>query len=113
MIPSSYLLPWAVYVAAGVAFCAFWWRATSGIGQDPGRRLLRGLAIVLIFTPWFAGDSPEHFAPALLVLVFELLIVDTSLGARAALALGTAMAFMLIGLAVTWWLLRHRRRGGR
>jgi hypothetical protein len=96
----EYTIAWTVYVVAGVMFCLFWWKMTSLLNHAGWRDLLRGIVLVVIYTPWFAGDPREHFAPATLVVLMDLLLGSTENGLAASLALLIATALMLAALIV-------------
>ncbi len=94
----EYVLGWAVYVVAGIGCCVIWWKITSFIGQRGWRELLRGVVIVVIFTPWYPGDSPEFFAPAIVVLLMDLLLEGAKAGMKGGIALLFSSFVMLLVL---------------
>lgn len=104
----QYIVAWTVYVAAGVGWCLVWWRLTGFIGSRGVREILRGLAIVLIFTPWYAGESPEFYAPAIVVLLLDLMLEGARSGMKGGIVLLIATFFMLLVLTVRQ--LRRSRR---
>ena len=79
---NEYVVAWLVYFLAGLGCCLFWWKLTSWIKNRGWRDLLRGLAVVIIFTPWYAGDSPEFYAPAIVVLMMDLLLEGARSGMK-------------------------------
>jgi hypothetical protein len=96
----EYLVAWTIYVVGGIGCCVVWWKITSHIGNRLLREFLRGLAVVVIFTPWFATDSTEFYAPAIVVLLMDVMLT----GAGGGLAGGMALLFtgflMLLVLAL-------------
>ncbi|MCB1647078.1 MAG: hypothetical protein KDI36_16575, partial [Pseudomonadales bacterium] len=64
--------------------------------------------LVLIFTPWYAGDTPEFYAPAIFVLGMDLLLEGAKSGMKGGLALLVATFLMLLVLT-TRLLLRRRK----
>ena len=83
---------------------------------------MRGLAVVLIFTPWFAGEgvtgegltgegatgeTSEFYAPAILVLLFDILLEGTKNGIKGGVALLVATFSMLLVITVRQYL-RHK-----
>ena len=76
---NQYLLAWLTYFFAAVGCCLFWWKVTSFIKNAGWRDLLRGVALVVLFTPWYAGESPEFYAPAIVVLLMDLLLEAKSI----------------------------------
>lgn len=89
-----------IYLFAAIGFCAFWWRLTAALRHGGWRDLLRGIAVVLIFTPWYVSDAHIYYAPALMVVAMDLLVGSSPNGLAAALALLLATAVMLIALIV-------------
>ncbi len=64
------------------------------------RDVLRGTTVVLIFTPWYAGESPEFYAPAIVVLLMDLLLEGAKSGLKGGFALLVASFIMLAGLSI-------------
>ncbi len=96
----EYQIAWGAYLLAGLAFSLYWWRVTRGIGHAGWRDLLRGVSLVLMFTPWYASDAHENFAPAVMVAVLDLLFGSADNGLAASLALLMSTAVMLVVLLV-------------
>jgi hypothetical protein len=94
----QYQLAWSVYITSGLLFCAFWWKLTSNLDHEGWRDLFRGIALVLIFTPWFAGESHETYAPAVMVVCMDLLLGSSDNGLAASLALLIVTALTLVTL---------------
>ena len=92
---NDYLIGWTVYVLAGIGCSVVWWRITSALSHRGWRDLFRGIAIVLIFTPWYAGDTPEFYAPAIVVLLMDLLLEGAKSGLKGGVALLVATFLML------------------
>ncbi|HJN52477.1 MAG: hypothetical protein QGI68_03360 [Pseudomonadales bacterium] len=103
----DYLIAWMVYLLAGAGCCLVWWRLTRGLTSKSLRDLLRGVAVVLIFTPWFAGDSDEFLAPAIVVLLFDLLLAGVKNGLQGGLIL-LSMLFVMVLFLTVKLLLRKR-----
>ncbi|MCB1691369.1 MAG: hypothetical protein KDI19_01325 [Pseudomonadales bacterium] len=96
----QYVIAWAVYLLAGMGCCVVWWKMTSIIGNRAVREMLRGFAIVLIFTPWYAGDTPEFYAPAVVVLLMDVLLAGTASGLKGGVVLLFTTFSMLVVLTV-------------
>jgi hypothetical protein len=106
---NQYLLAWLTYFFAAVGCCLFWWKVTSFIKNAGWRDLLRGVALVVLFTPWYAGESPEFYAPAIVVLLMDLLLEGAKSGMKGGVALLFALFAMLLILTIRQ-LRRHRSR---
>ncbi|MBD3647368.1 MAG: hypothetical protein HUJ31_07960 [Pseudomonadales bacterium] len=96
----EYAVAWTVYVLAGIGCMVVWWKITSRISPRALRDFLRGTAIVITFTPWYAGQSPEFFAPAIVVLLMDILLEGTKSGVKGGVVLLIGMLFMLAVLIV-------------
>ena len=106
---NEYLLVWAVYALAGVGCCIVWWKITASLSNQGWRDLARGLVLVLIYTPWYADESHEFYAPAFMVLVMDLLLEGAKGGLQGGLILLCSLFVMLLGLTLR--LLFGRRSG--
>ena len=92
--------PWSVYIVSGLIFSLFWWKVTRLVAHRGWRELLRGISLVVIYTPWFTSEAHEHLAPAIVVVLIDLLLgaSDNGLAGSLALLLSTAgMVVLLIG----------------
>lgn len=101
---SEYWIAWLIYGVAGLGCCAFWWKITSFLRHRGWRDLLRGLALVVIFTPWYAGDSAEFYAPAFVVLLLDLLLEGAKSGMKGGIALLLSTFMMLMIITVRQYL---------
>jgi len=99
-LSAEYLIAWSVYFLAAVGCCIVWWKITSFVASRSWRELLRGVAVVLAFTPWYAGDTPEFWAPAIVVLLMDLLLEGTASGLKGGVALLVATFLMLLVLTI-------------
>lgn len=103
----EYVVAWTIYVVAGIGCSVVWWKITSAIRSRGWREILRGLVVVLVFTPWYAGESPEFFAPAVVVLLMDVMLEGTRSGMKGGVVLLFATFVML--LVLTARELRRRR----
>lgn len=94
----EYAIAWSVYILAGLGFCLFWWKVTSSVSHDGWRDLFRGIALVMMYTPWYSDETHEHFAPAIVVAFMDFLVGGSDNGLAASLALLVATALMLTAL---------------
>ena len=96
----DYLIAWLLYLLAGVGCCLVWWRMTRGLVHMGLRDLLRGFVVVLIFTPWYAGESQEFLAPAVVVLLFDLFLEGARSGMTGGVVLLSMMFVLLLFLTI-------------
>lgn len=92
----------------GLMFCLFLWKLTSGLKHAGWRDLLRGICLVIIFTPWFISEAHEHLAPAAMIVVMDLLLGSSTNGLAGSLALLLSSALMLV-LLIARGLVGRRR----
>jgi hypothetical protein len=94
------VIAWSIYIFSGLIFSVFWWKVTRLVAHRGWRELLRGISLVVIYTPWFTNEAHEHLAPAMVVVLIDLLLgaSDNGLAGSLALLLSTAgMVVLLIG----------------
>ena len=96
----EYVYAWIIYLVAGAGCCVVWWKLTTWIKHPGLRDLARGMAIVLIFTPWYVGDSPEFYAPAVVIMLMSLFLEGSMTGLRGGIVLLFATFLMLVVLTV-------------
>ena len=106
----EYLLAWAVYTFSGIGCAWVWWKLTASIQNRGWQDLLRGLVIVLIFTPWFAGDDLRIYAPAFLILAMDLLLEGAEGGLQGGVALMFSSFLMFLVLSIRLYLYRRPQR---
>ena len=81
--------------------------ADVGHAKPGGRDVLRGIVLVLIFTPWYTGDDIRIYAPAFLILAMDLLLEGAESGLQGGVALMFSSFFVLLVLAVRLYLYRR------
>ena len=96
----EYSIAWAVYLVSGIVFSGIWFRLTRFLKHSGWRDLLRGIALIAIFTPWFTSTTHEHLAPAVIVILMDVLLGSTPNALSGAIALLMSLAAMLIVLIV-------------
>ena len=93
----QYVVAWMVYLVSGLFVCVLWWRLTRPLPKSDWRDLLRGIVVVLLFTPWFATGAHEHYAPALMVALMDRLLESTANGLAAFVMLfGTCLVTLIL-----------------
>ncbi|MBS05231.1 MAG: hypothetical protein CMQ24_21360 [Gammaproteobacteria bacterium] len=95
----EYVVAWIVYALAGGGLTLVWFRITRHVRHSGWRDLLRGLAIVLIFTPW-TPPGTTVYAPATLVLLMGLTFEGTDSSFASGVALLVSAFLMLVVLTI-------------
>jgi len=108
----QYVIAWSVYIGCGLIFSLSWWKVTSLLKHRGWRDLLRGVSLVVIYTPWFTSEAHEHLAPAIVVVLMDLLLGSSDNGLAGSLTLLVATATMLAALIGRRYLTAGRHQGG-
>lgn len=69
--PEDYWYGWLLYIAGGLVFFGCWWYLTAKIRYAPVRLLLRVIAVITMFVPWYANPDMGYLAPAVLIAGME------------------------------------------
>lgn len=108
----QYILAWSLYIGSGLIFSLFWWRITRFVNHRGWRELLRAISLVLIYTPWFTSAAHEHLAPAIVVVLIDLLLGSSDNGLAGSLTLLLASAAMLAALIGRRYFAADPHKGG-
>ena len=77
------------------------WMISSPIRAVRLRRVLRGLVVALIFTPWFSDDTHTYLAPASIMATFEGLLDEQGNWLRAGMPVAaTTLLCVIIALSL-------------
>ena len=107
-IDSNYFLLWCLYIVAGLSFYISLWWLTRSSAIKLLNYSVRGIMAAVIFTPWSANIYGDTLAPALMVLVLDLITIGENSAARAAVPLILAIIIAeLIAIGLCW---KNRRR---
>jgi hypothetical protein len=87
------IIAWSVYIVSGLIFSLFWWKVTRLVAHRGWRELLRGISLVVIYTPWYTSEAHEHL---MVVVLIDLLLGASGNGLAGSLALLLATAGMLV-----------------
>ena len=104
------LVAWIVYLLSGLVFTWVIMVLSRGF-RAWFRDLFLGTAVILIFTPWHFGDTAQHWAPAVLVLLMDLLLEGTESGLHGGVVL-LCMTTVMIGIVLVRMWLRRRKTTG-
>ena len=84
---SNFWLVWFVYIVAGVIFYFLFWVYIKLISSKLLVFALRGFVAALIFTPWFVNIQGSLMAPALMIVVLDLITIGSGETTRAGVPL--------------------------
>lgn len=96
----DYLIGWAIYIAAGMLCYVIFYRFTGVIKFKPLANSLRAVLLAIMFTPWYVSPDADLMAPALMVILLDIIIVGGTSFVRALVPLTLAIiTAIFIGLA--------------
>lgn len=97
----DYLIGWAIYIVAGILCYMIFYRFTGIIRFKPIANMLRAVLLALMFTPWYVSPEEDLMAPALMVMMLDLITKGDTTFVRALVPLVLSLcAAVFIGL--TW-----------
>lgn len=101
-------MAWACYCAFGGVFA---WQlfALTKTWHFLGRLVIRGSFFVLAFTPWTLQEAPGYFAPAVVILLMDLLLKGSANTLEGGLALLIVYLGLVMAVAVYAFLRRRKR----
>jgi len=91
----DYVIGWAVYIACGALCYMIFYRFTGMIRFKPIANSLRAILLAVMFTPWYVSPDSDLLAPALIVILLDMVTVGGTSFVRALVPLT-----MSIGAAV-------------
>lgn len=92
----DYLIGWSIYIAAGIVCYMIFYRFTGKIKYKPVANCLRALLLALMFTPWYIAPDQDLMAPALMVILLDMVTVGGTSFVRALVPLTLALMLALI-----------------
>lgn len=92
----GYLTSWAVYLTAGTICYVLFYKATGVISIKVIANILRGIMIALIYTPWYVAADKDLMAPAVIVILLDLITVGGNSFVRALVPLTLALTAAII-----------------
>jgi hypothetical protein len=87
----GYLTSWAVYLIAGTICYVLFYKATGVITIKVIANILRAIMIALIYTPWYVAADKYLMAPAVIVILLDLITVGGNSFVRALVPLILAL----------------------
>jgi len=96
----GYLASWAIYLIAGTLCYVLFYRGTRWIRPKVLANTLRAILIALIYTPWYVAVDQELMAPALMVILLDIVTLgeDAFIRALVPLMMSTTAAVVLVWL---------------
>lgn len=96
----DYILGWTIYIAAGAVCYIIFYRATGVIRFKPIANMLRGIILAVMFTPWYVSADGDLMAPAIIVMMLDMVTLGGTAFVRAMVPLVLSLiAAMIVGLA--------------
>jgi len=94
----GYLVSWAIYLTAGTVCYVLFYKATGIIGFKVLANTLRAIMLVLIYTPWYVAADEDLMAPAVIVILLDMITVggDSFIRAMVPLLLALSSAVVLV-----------------
>src|SRR5690606_1433764 len=92
----GYLTGWAVYLIAGTICYLLFYRFTGIIRFIPLATSLGALCFALMFTPWYIAADQDLMAPAVIVILLDIITLGGTAFVRAFVPLLLAVVAALI-----------------
>ena len=92
---TDHLIAWLLYLVASLGIVFLFWRMTRGLHRV-FKRILRVLAVSILFTPHVMLSGGSWLAPAYLVAGYELAKGNLELAGTASLSILGFMAFLTL-----------------
>ncbi|HDZ09716.1 hypothetical protein [Pseudohongiella sp.] len=92
----GYITSWAVYLTAGTLCYILFYKATGAIGFKPLANVLRGIMIALIYTPWYVAADEDLMAPAVIVILLDMITIGGDAFIRGLVPLTLALTAAIV-----------------
>lgn len=109
----GYITSWAIYLAAGTLCYILFYKATGVIRFKLLANLLRAIMLVLIYTPWYVAADRELMAPAVIVILLDMITIGGNAFVRALVPLTLALIAAILIVLMTGLLRTLMRRSSR
>lgn len=97
---NEYIVTWAVYYGGALGLLLVWWRLTKLLPWVPLKQLLRVLVAAAVLVPAPVDADSVALAPALFVLLFDLILIQEGDALRASIYLLYGVVLGLIALII-------------
>ena len=74
---ANYGLIWFIYLLASTVFFVVYWQITRFTTAIWSSYVLRALALAIVLTPWYANSGSPALAPALMVLLLDIITIGS------------------------------------
>lgn len=97
---SNFWMLWLIYLAASGVFFVVFWRLTLLIKARWLAYLLRATLLALALTPWYANQQTTVLAPALMVVMLDMITIGGGAAVRSLvpLVLALVLAWVIGGV---------------
>ncbi|MEX0738143.1 MAG: hypothetical protein WD071_02255 [Pseudohongiella sp.] len=92
----GYITSWAVYLIAGTLCYVLFYKATGAIRFKPLANVLRGVMIALIYTPWYVAADEDFMAPAVIVILLDMITIGGDAFIRGLVPLTLALVAAIV-----------------
>lgn len=91
----DYIVGWAVYIVAGALCYMIFYRFTGVIKIKAIANTLRAILLALMFTPWYVSPEADLLAPALMVMMLDMVTQGGTAFIRALVPLSISIVFAI------------------
>jgi len=97
---ANYGLIWFIYLVSSAAFFAVYWQITRFKTAIWASYALRAIALAVVLTPWYANSDNSLLAPALMVLLLDIITIGSTEALRSAVPLFLSVILAIITATV-------------
>lgn len=97
----GYLTSWGIYLAAGTLCYVLFHLATRARRWKTLSYSARAFMIALIYTPWYVAEDQDLMAPAVIVILLDMITAGANAFIRALVPLTLAIICALL-IAMAW-----------
>ncbi|MEO1932118.1 MAG: hypothetical protein ABGX41_09510 [Pseudohongiella sp.] len=106
---ANYGLIWFIYLLASAAFFVVYWQITRFTTAIWSSYVLRALALAIVLTPWYANSGSPALAPALMVLLLDIITIGSEEALRTMVPLFLSVITAIIAATVLSLVKRNKR----
>ena len=104
----GYLASWAIYLSAGTLCYVLFYKATAVIWPKWLANVLRAVMLALIYTPWYVSVDQDLMAPAVIVILLDMITVGPDAFVRGLVPLVLALLTAIM-IAIVWSVMRRSK----